>query len=314
MDNSPLDCLVIGAGPAGLTAAIYLARFRRRFRVIDGGASRAALIPISHNHAGFPDGIAGPALLARMAAQARKYGAEIVPGTVTALERGTDGLFSAKLNDDLVRTRIVLMATGVVDVEPELPDVPRAIHRGLIRHCGICDGYEVIDHRVGVIGRGDSGLREALFLRTYTDDITLLSLGQSLDLSSEELQKADAAGLVLIEEPVASVAIEGDRIASLTLQGGVCKPFDSVYSVMGSNARSDLAHGLGAKLDDKGCVVTDEHQSSSIKGLYAAGDVVRSLDQISVAMGEAAIAATSLHTLLLRTDELSSTVRLTAAR
>ena len=295
MDNSPLDCLVIGAGPAGLTAAIYLARFRRRFRVIDGGASRAALIPISHNHAGFPDGIAGPALLARMAAQARKYGAEIVPGTVTALERGTDGLFSAKLNDDLVRTRIVLMATGVVDVEPELPDVPRAIHRGLIRHCGICDGYEVID-------------------RTYTDDITLLSLGQSLDLSSEELQKADAAGLVLIEEPVASVAIEGDRIASLTLQGGVCKPFDSVYSVMGSNARSDLAHGLGAKLDDKGCVVTDEHQSSSIKGLYAAGDVVRSLDQISVAMGEAAIAATSLHNLLLRTDELSSTVRLTAAR
>jgi thioredoxin reductase (NADPH) len=314
MNDPPLDCLVIGAGPAGLTAAIYLARFRRRFRVIDGGASRAALIPTSHNLAGFPDGIAGTALLERMAAQARKYGAEIVPGTVASLERCADGVFAAQVDGRLLRARTALMATGVVDIEPELPNLPQAIRQGLIRHCGICDGYEVIDHRVGVIGRGDSGLREALFLRTYTDDITLLSLGQSLDLSSEELQKAAAAGLVLIEEPVASVAIEGDRIASLTLQGGTCKRFDSVYSVMGSKARSDLAQGLGAKLDDKSCVVTDEHQSSSIKGLYAAGDVVRSLDQISVAMGEAAIAATSLHNLLLRTDELSSTVPRTAAR
>ena len=306
MNDSPLDCLVIGAGPAGLTAAIYLARFRRRFRVIDGGASRAALIPISHNHAGFPDGIAGPALLARMAAQAQKYGSEIVPGTVTVLERRADGLFSAVLDNDVVRTRTVLLATGVIDVEPELPDLLQAISRGLVRHCGICDGYEMIGHRLGVIGRGDSGLREALFLRTYTDDITLLSLGQPLNLSAEERQKANAAGIVLIEKAIASVAIEGDRIASLTFHGGTCKPFDSIYSVMGSKARSDLARQLGAKLDDKSCVVTDEHLSSSIEGLYAAGDVVRSLDQISVAMGEAAIAATSIHNLLLRDTSISS--------
>lgn len=308
MDNSPLDCVVIGAGPAGLTAAIYLARFRRRFRVIDGGASRAALIPISHNHAGFPDGIAGPALLARMAVQAQKYGAEIVAGTVTALERGTDGLFRAKLDNDLVRARTVLLATGVVDVEPALPDLPDAIRRGLIRHCGICDGYEVINHRVGVIGRGDSGLREALFLRTYTDDITLLSLGQSLDLSPEEIQRANAAGIVLIDEPVTSVEVEGDRIATLTLRSGACRPFDSLYSAMGGKARSDLAHGLGAKLGDKGCVLTNEHLCSSVPGLFTAGDVVRSLDQISVAMGEAAIAATSIHNLLLSSESISSTV------
>lgn len=306
MENPPLDCLVIGAGPAGLTAAIYLARFRRRFRVIDGGASRAALIPISHNHAGFPDGIAGPALLARMGTQARKYGANIVPGTVASLERGRDGLFQAKLGMDFVRTRTILLATGVVDVEPELPDLSRAIHHGLIRHCGICDGYEVIGHRVGVIGRGSSGLREALFLRTYTDDVTLLSLGQPLGLSSEEHQKAEAAGLVLFEEPIASVQTTGGRIASLTFHGGPCKPFDTIYSAMGSMARSSLAQGLGAELDDKNCVITNEHLSSSIQGLYAAGDVVRSLDQISVAMGEAAIAATSIHNLLLRNENTPS--------
>ena len=298
--ETPLDCLVIGAGPAGLTAAIYLGRFRRRFLVIDGGASRARLIPTSHNHAGFPDGIAGPALLDRMAAQARKYGAEIVPGNVSGLARDGDGLFSATLDGDAVRARTVLMATGVVDIEPDLPDTPQAIGRGLIRHCGICDGYEVIGHRVGVIGRGDGGLHEALFLRTYTDNITLLSLGEPLDLSAEELSKAEAAGIVLIEEPVASVEVEGDRIASLTTRGGVCKPFDSVYSALGDRVRSDLARQAGAKLEDKGCIITDEHQHSSSVGLYAAGDVVRSLDQISVAMGEAAIAATSIHNSLPR--------------
>ncbi len=296
----PLDCLVIGAGPAGLTAAIYLGRFRRRFCVIDGGESRARLIPTSHNHASFPDGIAGPALLERMATQARKYGARIQPGTVTGLARDRDGLFSARMDGIVVRARTVLMATGVIDIEPDLPDVPGAIGRGLIRHCAVCDGYEVIGHRVGVIGRGDGGLHEALFLRTYADDITLLSLGQPLDLAAEELRKAEAAGIVLVEDPVASVEFEGDRIASLTTRGGVCKPFDSVYSALGDNVRSDLARQIGATLEDKGCIITDEHQHASISGLHAAGDVVRSLDQISVAMGEAAVAATSIHNSLPR--------------
>lgn len=302
MNDHPLDCLVIGAGPAGLTAAIYLARFRRRFSVIDGGASRAALIPTSHNHAGFPDGIAGPALLERMGIQARKYGAQIVPGTVTNLQRDADQVFVISLEGRLIRARTVLMATGVVDIEPDLPNLPQAIRQGLIRHCMICDGYEVIGHRVGVIGRGNGALREALFLRTYTEDITLLSLGQPLGLSTDERRQAVSAGIVLVEEPVASVEIEHGRIASLTLQGGLCHPFDSVYSILGDAVRSDLARKLGAKVNDKGCIITDQHQASSVEGLYAAGDVTCSLDQISVAMGEAAIAATSIHNQLLRVD------------
>jgi thioredoxin reductase (NADPH) len=125
-----------------------------------------------------------------------------------------------------------------------------------------------------------------------------LSLGSPIDLSAEDLRKAQAAGIVLIEEPVSSVEVRGDRIASLTIHGGACKPFDSVYSALGTKVRSQLAQKLGAKLDGKGCVVTDEHLSSSVPRLYAAGDVVRSLDQISVAMGEAAIAATSIHNAL----------------
>ena len=298
MPDAPLDCLVIGAGPAGLTAAIYLARFRRRFEVVDGGASRAALIPISHNHAGFPDGIHGVTLLKRMTVQARRYGTSIRPGTVLDLRRQPDGSFVAKLGEDLIPTRTVLLATGVVDREPELPEVPGAIQRELIRHCGICDGYEIMGHRIGVVGQGSSGLHEALFLRIYTSDITLLSLGAPLTLSRDERRSAEEANIVLVEELVASVSIDGDRVSSLILQSGTCHVFDTVYSALGSDARSSLVRPLGTTLDDKGCVVTDEHQRSTTDGLFAAGDVVRSLDQISVAMGEAAIAATAIHNLL----------------
>ena len=147
-DDEPLDCLVVGGGPAGLSAAIYLARFRRRFRVIDGGLSRAATIPLSHNHPGFPDGIGGPALLARMRRQAEVYGARIDSGLVEGLERrrGDDTFVAAVGNDgEVVRARTVLLATGVMDIEPDLPDVLGAVRRGLVRHCPICDAYEVID-------------------------------------------------------------------------------------------------------------------------------------------------------------------------
>ncbi|WP_202131050.1 NAD(P)/FAD-dependent oxidoreductase [Methylobacterium sp. 2A] len=293
-----MDFLVIGGGPGGLTAAIYLARFRRRFQVIDAGRSRAALIPTSHNHAGFPEGINGKTLLARMAEQARKYGAHIAADTVTQLVRRSDGVFLATIDAEQIAARTILLATGIVDREPALPDVPDAIQRGLVRHCGICDGYEVLGRRVAVIGHGSSGINEALFLRTYTSDVTLLSLGCPLSLSEDERGQAAEAGIRVVEEPVARVVIEGDQIRALAMSEGDPRSFDALYSALGSDARSDLVRSLGTHVDDKGCVVTDAHQRSSTDGLFAAGDVVRSLDQISVAMGQAAIAATAIHNRL----------------
>ena len=118
--------------------------------------------------------------------------------------------------------------------------------------------------------------------------------GEELILLPDERQKAAAAGITVIREPVASVTIERDRIVSLTTQQGAYHSFDSIYSALGSKARSDLLRGLGTVLDENGCVATDEPQRSSTDGLFAAGDVVRNLDQISVAMGQAAIAATAI--------------------
>ena len=296
--DEPLDCLVIGGGPAGLSAAIYLARFRRRFLGVDAGASRASYIPLSHNHPGFPDGVAGEELLARMRRQAARYGAEVARGRVQALERRGDGAFVATTaGGEAFRARHVLLATGVEDIEPELPDLKDAVRRGLVRHCPICDGYEVIDQKVGVIGHGESGLGEALFLRTYTADLTLLTLGQAMDLDEGQRRAADEAGIRVAGDPVSRVVLEGDRIAALEIDGDEHR-FDTLYSALGCRVRSGLARDLGAACNEIGSLKVDEHQRTSVPGLYAAGDVVASLNQIGVAMGQAEVAATAIHNAL----------------
>jgi thioredoxin reductase (NADPH) len=296
--GQPLDCLVIGAGPAGLTAAIYLARFRRDFLVVDGGASRAAWIPLSHNHAGFPDGISGPDLLHRMRAQAERYGATIVPAEVSALLRQDDGTFTAETAGGRLHARTVLLATGAEDVEPEVADVEGAVRRGLIRHCPICDAYEVIDRKVAILGYGKCSLREALLLRAYTDALTLLTLGREMQFSEPDREALAECGVTIVDQPVDAVVCENDRIEAWQMQGGAVHRFDAVYSALGLRMRSGLALALGAECDDDGALITDAHQRTSVPGLYAAGDVVRGLTQISVASGQAAVAATDINNSL----------------
>lgn len=298
MSGEPPEVLVIGAGPAGLTAATYLARFRRRVLVADGGAPRACWIPVSHNLPGFPHGITGEAILKRMTEQALEYGAEIEPGRVEALARDGDG-FTARLNGREVRVRAVLLATGVTDHHPDLPGVERAIERALVRICPICDGYEAIGKAVAIIGKDDSGAREAAFVRTYSDRVTLIHAGPAEALTKEdELRRI---GVELIRTPIDNVRLEDDRVTALGW-GGASRVFDLVYSALGTSSNADLARALGARVDDDDCMMVDPHQLTSVPGLYAAGDVVRGLNQIAVAGAEAAIAATAIHNALRQAD------------
>ena len=294
--DEPWDAVVVGAGPGGLTAALYLARFGRRFLVLDAGESRAAWIPRSHNHPGFPDGITGADLLARQRRHARRYGAHIRKGTVDSLTATSDG-FRLRAGKRRFIARTVLLATGVIDNEPKLPDLDRAIARGLIRICPICDGYEARGQAIGVIGHSAHGAREALFLRTFSDDVTLIHVGEPATLPAEDRASLAQANLPVIETPIQAVHIEHDRIAAFTFNGSA-RRFDTVYSALGSTPRSLLAEQAGATLDAQGRLIVDEHQNTSVPGLYAAGDVVRGLNQLTVSEAEAAIAATDMHNRL----------------
>jgi thioredoxin reductase (NADPH) len=294
-----MDCLVIGGGPGGLTAAIYLARFLRDFLVVDAGASRAAWIPCSHNHAGYPDGgIPGPELLARMRRQAEHHGTRIVDAEVTSLERGGEGVFIAGFGGRTVEARRVLLATGSQDIEPELPGLDGAIRRGLVRHCPICDAYEVRGRKVAIIGYGKCSVREVMLLRGYTSDLTLLTLGRGLELPEDERAILREAGVRLIEEPVAGLTVEDDRITAWRMESGTELCFDTLYTALGLRGRSGLGASLGAEHDEDGMLVVDGHQRTTVPDLWAVGDVVQGLAQISVAMGQAAVAATDINNSL----------------
>jgi thioredoxin reductase (NADPH) len=304
-EHTSFDCIIVGGGPGGLTAAIYLARFRRSFVLIDAGQSRASWIPRSHNHPGFPDGVGGIELLNRMRDQLHGHGGTVQSSTVTALTCHQDGSFSVTI--DKGRTVLgshVILATGVVDVEPPLPNVLEAVRRGLVRQCPICDAYEMIDRKLVVIGNGTIGLGEALFLRTYTPDITLVTLGQPLDLSDENRRRMEDAGIRAIETPLSDIIVENDRIARFDFGEGANVTFDAIYSALGSHPRADLAAALGIALHADRRIITDAHQRTSIEGCYAAGDIVTGLNQLGVAMAQGEIAAVDIHNRLRARDGL----------
>jgi thioredoxin reductase (NADPH) len=302
VDPELADCLIVGAGPGGLVAATYLTRFHRRIAVVDAGGSRARWIPSSHNVPGFPFGVSGEELLSKLRTQAEGFGTQITTGRIVQLARA-DGRFTA-LDDEGRRYQAthVLLATGIVDRMPSLAGPPEALEKaissGAVRLCAVCDGYEASDETIAVYGPVDEAIRHAVFLRTFsrrvaavrsepgepTAESAAMARGARVDVlpAARELRYAESAGCTIV------------------LEGGRSVGFDTVYPVLGGDAQSQLAIGLGARVDERGELIVDDKQQTTVDGLYAVGDVVSALNQISVAMGQAAIAASAIHQRLLR--------------
>lgn len=291
------DCIIIGGGPAGLTAATYLGRFLRSTLVIDEGAGRAAQIPQTHNLLGFPDGISGRELLDRMREHASRYGAEMVTGVVEGIAR-TEAGFAARTSSRTFEARTILLAQGVSNHRPRIAQDAhdRGVAHGLIRYCPICDAYEVRGKRVAVLGCSDNGAAEARFIRHYTGAVTLLAQNAA-QLSEIEALHLSEIGVSVRSAPVQEIAVE-DRDLRITLADGESLQFDTLYAALGTSANCGLARMAGAELSASGCILVDEHQQTTISGIFAAGDMVEGLDQIAVASGQAAKAATAIHNRL----------------
>jgi thioredoxin reductase (NADPH) len=292
---SRTDCLIVGAGPAGLTAAIYLARYRREIVVFDSGRSRARWIPESHNCPGFPGGISGLDLLAKLRRQLAAYDVDVVERSVVSLSRGPDGFTAIDDSGAVHAARTVVLATGIVDVLPDSPNIEAAIRNGVTRLCAICDGYEVTDRRIAVYGPANAALRHAIFMRTYSMQVTAIAAdGEAA--SDTLLEEAAALSIELVVHP-AALRLREDGCEVIDAAGR-SRGFDAVYPVLGSKAQSDLAVALGAEIDDNGELRVSAMQMSSVEGLYVAGDVVSAINQIAVAVGHASIAATAIHNAL----------------
>jgi thioredoxin reductase (NADPH) len=296
MADHMLDCLVIGGGAAGLTAAVYLGRYRRRAVLIDDGGSRIARIPTTRNVLGFPDGIAGPELLERMRVHAQCYGTALELGRVDRLERTAEG-FEAWAGSRRLRARKVLLATGARDMEPDIAGAGPALKAGVVRYCPVCDGYETQGKDVAVLGREIHGLREALFVAGFDNRVTWLTMGSQHAVSERDLARTSALGIRVEDRPPREIRCEGDCVA-VELPGGETLVFDVLYPALGLVHTSALATGLGARSRPDGQLEVDDHYETTVPGLYAAGDVAVDLNQINVAAGQAAIASTAIHNSL----------------
>lgn len=288
------DCIIVGGGPAGLTAATYLRRLHRRVLVFDDGRSRARWIPETHNCPGFPLGVSGAELLKRLREQASTYGVSIQQTRVDLIEQSTDRWW-VEAQHQRWGASVVLLATGVVDRLPSLAsgDPEVALRDGLLRSCALCDGYEATDRRIAVLGPLERAVPNAHYLSTFSADVTVVPTEEEGPASSAQPDTKD----VVVLPPLRRLLCTEDGW-EIDDAAGRTHHFDLAYAAMGAPARGELARQAGARMDAQGGVVTNERMETSCSGLYAIGDLVTDLNQIAVAFGHAAIAASAIHLAL----------------
>jgi thioredoxin reductase len=293
------DSLIIGGGPAGLSAALVLGRCMRRIVVLDSGRYRNERSNALHCYMGH-DGIAPHDLLDRSREQLKRYATiALRRATATKVSRG-DARFSADLDDgQQVLARTVLFATGVVDELPSLPGIHELFGRS-VHVCPYCDGWEHRDAPIAVFGRGSKGAGLALLLRQWTNDLVLCTHGPG-GLSPRDKQLLDRRGIKVRETVIAELQGEEGCLRAICFEDGEQLPRRALFFNTGQHPRSTFLENLGCAYGEKG-VTFDEDGATSVPGIYVAGDVSRDVQLVIIAAAEGARAALAINKALLRAD------------
>jgi thioredoxin reductase len=288
------DCIVIGAGPAGLNAGLVLGRARRRVVVLDNGAPRNYATHEMHGVLGH-DGLDPADLRARGRAELARYGVDVVAADVRDAVL-MDGAVRLTWGDSAEVTRTVILATGMLD---EVPDIPGfAEVWGTSAHtCPYCDGFEHRDERLAVLAAGTRGGHLALLLRQWSDDVVLLSNGPH-GLVADELAPVQALGVPIIETPVAGLDSENGRLRRVRLEDGQTLDRDALFFYIGWQLRTDLARALGCELRDDGSIAVDADQATTVDRVYAAGNSTDPRALVPTAAGAGATAAVAINARL----------------
>lgn len=325
MANDSLDDLfdigIVGGGPAGLSAGIWAARYGHRVVLIDSGDPRNWETRGINGFLGFP-GIRPPELRGRGRDELREYGVRLIdavverieqhdaedvidetPGDTTRLERAFDGVVDDLfvihiLGSPPVRARRVLIASGIRDEWPKIPGLAQAY--GANAHvCPDCDGYGTRDKRVAVIGHGRRSVGMALALTTWTDRITITTNGEDADLDEELAEQLAANSIGVVTTPITKLDCVGSDISRLVMADGSGIDVDKVFFTLSQYAADDLDLQLGCDRDEGGHIIVSEHQSTSVRSVFAAGDVTPGAQIAIRAASGGAVAAMAMHRSLL---------------
>ena len=293
LETSEYEVVVVGGGPAGLTAALYTTRLGHQTAVVDRGGGRAAMMLDTHNVIGVTEDVSGNEFLQTAREQVAEYGADIHRDLVTDAGRTDDGRVRLTANDGSFLADRVVFATGFSDGHPE-PPLPRT-GKGL-HYCLHCDAYMFVDESVYVMGHGDSAAHVAMIMLNFTDEVDLLLRGDEPTWSAETAELLDAHPVDVVDADVTGMEKSDDGwLEAFEFDDGTRREYRGGFAMYGSEYNTALTESLGAELNDDGTVAVDDHGRTSAEDVFAVGDLVAGHNQIPVAMGQGAKAGIRVH-------------------
>ena len=293
------DVLIVGGGPAGLSAALVLGRSCRKVLVVDAGNPRNLR---SHGVHGFltREGLRPAELLAMARDQLRPYDIECRDGTVMKIDRSDEGFHATLLDGSRIQSRKILLATGVVDLLPELEGI-EDMYGLTVHHCPYCDGWEHHDGRIAVYGAGARGGGLALVMKTWSRDVVMCSDGPS-QLTGRLRGQLQRNGIEVYEKKINRLEGTLGRLERIVFEDGTSLPRTAMFFSTGNVQRSSLPESVGCKLTRKGAVQAGRDQRSSCPGIFVAGDAAEDTQYVMVAAAEGAKAAMQINTELSAED------------
>jgi len=294
MTDTAVDVVIVGGGPAGLCAAVWLARYLHSVVVIDSGDPRNWETRAVNGYLGL-QGITPPELRGRGRDECRQFGVTLIDANVSTVERCDDDQFRVSLANGMtiVASRL-LLAIGIVDVWPDIPGLERVY--GKTAHvCPDCDGYESRDTKVVVIGSGRKAVGMALALTTWTREIVICTNGAPADITDELLAKVEALDIPVLETRITCARSKHGTLNALDLDGGMCLDCEHIFFALGQSPADDLGTQLGCTRDNIGRIIVDEHSHTSVMNVFAAGDVMHGTQLAIVAAASGAKAAVAMH-------------------
>ena len=299
MNDALYDVAIIGGGPAGLSAADWLARYQHRVILIDSGDPRNWETRGVNGFLGSP-GVRPAELRGRGREQARAHGVELVDAMCERVVCQDAEHFQLLLDDGRpVDARRVLLAIGLKDVWPDVPGLDR-VYGANAHVCPDCDGWQCGGKKVVVLGKGRKAAGLALDLTTWTDQIIICTNGAPADLDLPEyMDKLDALNIPVLESPITCLRHEGERLQSVEFQDGLQLDVDKIFFAIGQYPADDLGAQLGCDRDSGGHIIVDDHYHTSVRNCYAAGDIVPGAQLAIAAASDGAIAALAIHKSLV---------------
>lgn len=295
MANFEYDCIIIGGGPGGLVSALYLGRFRRKVLLIDAGQSRARWIPRIRNLIGYAKGLTGPQLLKRLRKQVAQYPVDFINGS--AAIRREKKAFIVEVGKQVFKAKKIILATGMIDAQPAIENIPYFRSLGILGYCPICDGYDHIEHKVALFIKNNHCFRKIRFISALCPKLVIIPTGK-ISYSTKLKSFANENKLKLLSTPLDRLEYNKRSKKLLVYVKYLKKPFvmDFAYVSLGVEFDKTAVSRLkNLRTTKDGYIVTSSHQETSIPGLYAVGDCVNALAQVSVAIGQAALASTRIH-------------------